>query len=99
MTCEALHEKLNRENPQPLTIEQLKQRIGKPVFVMRNTAGCSAKFGGWRVLSKITLTLEEYRNTVCELNWTGGGAHEYEHINCYDYDITCYDHEPKEGEK
>lgn len=31
---EALREKQERENPQPLTLEQLKERVGNPVWIV-----------------------------------------------------------------
>ena len=34
MAESALREKAERENPQPLTLEELKERVGKPVFLM-----------------------------------------------------------------
>lgn len=32
-SLQALQEKLERDNPQPLTLEQLKERVNKPVYV------------------------------------------------------------------
>lgn len=43
MAITALREKAERENPQPLTLEELRGMIGKPVYVV----GCGG--GGWEI--------------------------------------------------
>ena len=44
LALEALHQAKERENPQPLTLEQLKERVGKPVY---------EKHLGWFILYSV----------------------------------------------
>lgn len=39
ITIQALEEKLERKNPQPLTLEELKQMDGQPVWIVKNGEG------------------------------------------------------------
>lgn len=45
---DALREKAGRENPKPLTLEQLKERVGKPVYRRWRNGN-----GTWEVLERI----------------------------------------------
>ena len=44
---EALREKQQRENPTPLNQEELRDMIGKPVWLVNESAGC----GRWVIMS------------------------------------------------
>jgi hypothetical protein len=50
----ALREKAERENPQPLTLEQLKERVGQPVYRRWKNG-----HGVWEVIARITEATEE----------------------------------------
>ena len=49
------------KNQEPLTLEQLKQRIGKPVYIVYD----NDDFGDWYILRSIT---DEYANRYIRLN-------------------------------
>nr|WP_315022924.1 hypothetical protein [uncultured Aminipila sp.] len=77
---EAIQEKTDRENPQPLTLEQLREREGKPVYLI--TTG---KVGYWGIV-RTALVYGDENNIciVCDRNFT------------FTLDnIEVYDHEPK----
>lgn len=85
---QAIKEKLVRENPEPLTLEQLKERVGKPVYMVHNAGGRH-----WDVLEKVLETISHGKTGV-ELFWRGGtGFGESYHPECTQY----FDHEPKEA--
>ncbi|GEM_PF-5384884 len=84
LALEALQEKAERENPKPLTLEQLKERIGKPVFVV----GANPKKREWGIVhngndelgGRITLRLDFHSLITLPVNAK----------------VRFYDHEPKE---
>ena len=54
LSLEALREKAEREDPQPLTIEELRQMDGQPVFLKYSIAQCQCS--GWNVIDSVYLT-------------------------------------------
>ena len=54
---EALREKQERENPKPLTIDEMRQMIGEPVWcqVMEPSARCVKNGGGYWAIASGTL--------------------------------------------
>jgi hypothetical protein len=84
---EALREKSERKNPKPLTLEELKQRVGKPVWVVTLSKGHES--ARWRVLERIELEIQweyyHFGNAVKD----GAG---------YGTTWLSYVHEPAESE-
>jgi hypothetical protein len=54
MAIEALREKAERENPKPLTLEELKERVGKPVWIQKE------HYGEYKVFKKHHDSLNKY---------------------------------------
>lgn len=79
---QTLQEKVNRDNPKPLTLEELRVRIGKPIYVVY----INDTEGEWYILKSIT---DEYADRYIRLNdYTGiplstviNGTNK-----CYDYE-------------
>lgn len=67
----------------PLTLEQLKERVGKPVFI----CDIQTKKGEWVVISKVNINKE-----FCIIKYTNG---EYSDLSVYAKTWLAYDHEPK----
>ncbi|WP_206460406.1 hypothetical protein [Anaerovorax sp. IOR16] len=91
LAIEALQEKSERENPKALTLEQLREREGKPVYVVYFSSSCSIKKPSeWLVLKLCNPTVD-YPFVVFE----------GERLNAMYYcrGWIAYDHEPKEGER
>jgi hypothetical protein len=89
LAIEALREKAERENPKPLTLEELKKRVGKPVFLVHKAGGRH-----WDVLTKVTETTE-YGKTEIRFFWRGMSELGSKY---YPEWIQYYDHEPKEAQ-
>ena len=47
MAIDALREKAEREDPKPLTLEELRQTVGTPVYIVRS----SSPFGEWEIFT------------------------------------------------
>lgn len=81
---EALRAMEERDNPKPLTLDQLKERVGKPVWFKP----VNNDEGWWRVISR-TEPLDGdafyFTDSYC---WR----------NAYGKTWLAYDHEPKESE-
>lgn len=56
-----LQEKQEYEKPQPLTLEQLKERVEKPVYIVY----CEDTSGNWYILKSIT---DKYADRYIRLN-------------------------------
>lgn len=54
---EALREKQERENPKPLTLEEMRSMIGEPVWVKVNDVGKIRGGGYWTIVSKAVIGL------------------------------------------
>ncbi|MHC1722752.1 MAG: hypothetical protein AB9836_06055 [Aminipila sp.] len=83
VTLQALQEKSERENPQPLTLEQLKERHKKPVWL--DIICEDTKL--WRICGK-----------ECRPGLFYFGNYGEFPMSTYGIDWVCYDHEPKESE-
>ncbi len=85
-----LQEKAERENPKPLTLEELKKRTGKPVWIKHITSACSIRSDQeWRILKPCDLTFERPF-----IEFENGGLCAY----YYEQGWIAYDHEPKEAD-
>ena len=85
MAIAALQEKAEREDPKPLTIEQLRQMRGEPVWMKEEQAWGIINiddYGEWKGVPFITFY---YKTTRCDWNIVKRG-------------LTCYRHKPKEEE-
>ncbi|QIB68250.1 hypothetical protein Ami103574_02500 [Aminipila butyrica] len=82
IAIQALQEKAARENPRPLTLEQLKERIGKPVWITDR----HGKGGIWAIV----VSQEEH-----QLVKSAYGTVRY--FSDYGLHWLAYDHEPKEA--
>lgn len=83
MALEALREKAARENPNPLTIEELRQMNGEPVWVveLNNWAIVNVEEGGrWDGIPFVHTKI-------------GGVSVEW---NAESRNLLCYRHKPKE---
>lgn len=83
MAIDALQEKAEREDPKPLTIEELRQMDGEPVWVV--------EWNHWALVS-----VEEIRK-LGEIPFLRCVMYGVEH--CYNADVQnihCYRHKPKE---
>jgi len=81
LCIEALREKQERENPKPLSLEELMQRKGKPVFYKPD-----GREGWWTVFSSMN---DEPRVVYF--------SNHYLLKAKYGVNVRCYDHEPKES--
>ncbi len=89
LAIEVLQEKAERENPKPLTLEQLRERIGKPVYVVHFSSSCSLKKPSeWLILKSCNPTID-YPFVIFE----GCGLNAMYYCKGW----IAYDHEPKEG--
>ncbi|WP_027399839.1 hypothetical protein [Anaerovorax odorimutans] len=77
-----LQEKAERENPKPLTLEELRERDGKPVWI----TGIYSKSGIWTLVETKVLSglVKSFYNTK-------------RYFDDYGINWLAYDHEPKEG--
>lgn len=83
----ALREKAERENPKPLTLEQLKERVGKPVWIQKE------HYGEYKVFKKHHDSLNKYGKRY----WFADKEILFE---ChYGETWLAYDHEPKGAHK
>ena len=88
MAIEALREKAERENPKPLTLEQLKKRVGKPVYRRWRNGN-----GTWEVLERIEEKTEVGNSEILVF---------FQHDDWLPerFDLAeFFDHEPKEARK
>lgn len=87
LAIQALREKAERENPQPLTIEQLKKRDGKPVYcvgTINKSLGVRNRYlDGWGIVNVGSRLIAGHHFE----NWA---------FMNYGVDYIAYDHEPKE---
>ncbi len=84
----ALHEKTERENPKPLALDELKERVGKPVYRRWKNGN-----GTWEIVKQVTeetLPLGSRGKTIAKIHFNGAYSPEY--FKSADF----YDHEPKE---
>jgi len=84
----ALREKAEREHPQPLTLEQLKERVGKPVYRRWRNGN-----GTWEVLERIEEKMEIGNSEILVF---------FQHDDWFPerFDrVEFFDHEPKEAHK
>jgi len=87
MAIDALREKAEREDPQPLTIEELQQMDGEPVWVKNRNADRGE--GEWCVICL-------YYNKL-DFDASIPGVESYWHpSNEYGKTWTAYRHKPKE---
>jgi hypothetical protein len=84
---QSFHEQQSRENPKPLTLEELKQRKEKPVWIITLSKG--HENARWRVLTKV-----EYSSHYFFFKFDNSIK------DCAEYGKTwlAYDHEPAERE-
>lgn len=98
---DAIREKKERENPKPLTLEELRQMIGEPVYLKFQNE--SIKSSGWDVLKSVKMTedgdyLEVIRGQLYTINglerfsFQGGNYFARD----YGYTWTAYRHKQKE---
>lgn len=83
---DALREKAERENPKPLTLEQLKERVGKPVYRRWRNGN-----GTWEVLERIEEKTETGNSVILVF---------FQHDDWFPerFDLAeFFDHEPKEA--
>jgi hypothetical protein len=83
---ELKEDKAARENPQPLSLDELKERIGNPVYLVHDYE--PEKRNGWY----------EYKGTGYKPDYLMFRGFEFygERLN---KEIWAYDHEPKEATK
>lgn len=84
MAIDALREKAERENPKPLTLEQLKERVGKPVY-------CDDEDCGWGVVGNEGRLDNKWHLSFWFpkiIGWVG-----WSRLSTANF----YDHEPKEA--
>ena len=82
----ALREKAERENPKPLTLEELKERVGKPVYRRWRNGN-----GTWEVLERIEEKTETGNPVILVF---------FQHDDWFPERFDCvelFDHEPKEA--
>lgn len=84
----ALKEKLERENPEPLTLERLREMDGQPVYIVRVEAGqikpyCISE--GWYI-----------NHSVLECLTAGYAKSVYYRDINKDFGYIAYSHKPKE---
>lgn len=92
LALEALKEKAERENPAPLTIEELRQMDGEPVWVDdRNYTS----YSGYCVICAPKDTFSDHGDRYCiaEIPGCECGWHEFEK---YGVNWIAYRHKPKE---
>lgn len=82
---EALKEKAERDNPQPLTLEQLRERENKPVYL---TFPTGEDVEGWDILTGISMYAGSEVATFTE--------EEFLHLCAYGTYWIAYDHPPKD---
>ena len=90
LALEALKQAKERENPQPLTLEQLKERVGKPVWYFdKNTKEKTLFIPIW--------VYSNYMRAFCiQDQITYRNRRTFETIESFDINETdFYDHEPK----
>jgi hypothetical protein len=88
---QAIKEKLVRENPQPLTLKELKERAGKPVWTVTNGVVGS---GRWEI---VDFQKPQYDDReVLTLANLSDGLYDCFADN-YGKTWIAYDHEPKEA--
>jgi hypothetical protein len=80
----ALRAQQERENPQPLTLNVLKERIGKPIWTVTNGLDGS---GRWELLETINFDLGFIR--LCNM---AEGSYDIE-LDSYGETWFAYDHE------
>lgn len=87
LAIQALKEKQERDNPQPLSLEQLKEREGKPVYIV------SGDKRGWSILYLRGATADQY--TFFSLTGTAEGMTATPvFISNYNETWVAYDYEP-----
>lgn len=85
---EALQEKQERENPQPLTLEQLKSMDGEPVFFTR----C-----GWGIIGFRKVGTDEHGEY--DKKYTVGFSYGWEWLDDVMRSGQAYAHKPEQEEK
>lgn len=94
LAIQALQEKAERENPKPLTLEQLKERAGKPVWVKLTN-------NRTYYIDKITENFETWCFVECKSQCFKIRTPQSNLLERYEegYGTTwiAYDHEPKEA--
>ena len=92
VALECLREKVDRENPKPLTIEQLRQMDGEPVWVADlrepDQSGCCVIYA-----DKVSLPI--YGDKYCTAAIPGIENTWYA-FNTYEKEWLAYRHKPKE---
>jgi hypothetical protein len=83
----ALRAQQERENPKPLTLEELKERVGKPVWIKFLESGK----GSWEILGSV------YTAKIISCDPYAGAV--YRSVESYGKTWLAYDHEPKEAQK
>jgi hypothetical protein len=77
----ALREKAARDDPQPLTLEELRERVEKPIYIVRT--------GGWPV-SEWRIIADIKSNKLSFSTW------DYWRLDTYGTDWLAYGYPPKE---
>lgn len=80
VALEALSAQLARENPQPLSLEELKARVGKPVFI---AFPLDIEKGGWRLYEGFSQKCALFRGDYSL------------YIDGYGKTWLAYDHQPQ----
>jgi hypothetical protein len=81
---EALCARQERENPEPLTLEQLHDRVGRPVWLINTVNG----IGKWMIVETIQRGGCLFVDDDCHHRWS---------YSDYGKTWLAYDHEPKEA--
>ena len=92
LAISALRAQAERENPKPLTLEQLKERDGNPVWTVTNGVYGS---GGWELI-KFTIVCACPWHEIIECVRLDEEQYGCE-ISTYGKTWLAYDHEPKEA--
>ena len=92
MAIAALQEKAERENPAPLTIEELRQMDGEPVWVADLI---NQGHSGYCVIYVNKDSLEVYGDRFCSA-YIPGIENTWYSFNTYEKKWIAYRHKPKE---
>lgn len=98
ITIEALKEKQERDNPKPLTLDELRERDGKPVYLVRveHDEEIRNKSGeGWYL---VDARLEQlFRSYAHELSFSDLNKAFSTMVGRSVFGYIAYDHPPKEA--
>lgn len=95
ITLSALREQAERNNPKPLTIEQLRERSGKPVWTVGVSFTDDGSYSMWDIIESVDDDGVEFGYSSESVEWWNYNlcGSDGELLGCA---WVAYDHEPKD---